>query len=806
MTNHWVDLKNAKLFLIGGSNAAENHVASMRWVQRAKEQGAIVIHVDPRFNRTSTMADIFARVRPGGDIGYLNAVINYLLENKLFDEEYVKTHTNALSILGEDFGFEDGLFSGFDAQKHKYDTSKWSYALDPETHKPLKAETLDDPRTVFSKLKQFFSRYTLEVGEKISGIPAEQIKLIAETMAKHKPGTVMYALGMTQHTVGVQNIRCYGVLQLLLGNIGKPGGGVNALRGEPNVQGACDMAVLYNYMPGYLAYPSHTEPDLKAWTKKCGTFRAKFLVNGLKAWFGEAATPENEFGYGWLPKKNATANYSIFKIFENALEGKVKFLYTIGQNPMVTQPNLKVVAKGLAKLEMLVVQELWDTETSSFWQQPGVDPKSIPTEVLLLPASYFMEKEGSITGSGRLVQWRYAAVDPPGEARRDIEIIDALYKKLRALYRDSSLERDQIFKRTVWAYDDGPSKAEEVLKEINGRDLTTKEFIRKIPDLKADGTTSSGSWILAGVFAEGKNLSKRRDHKTDPSGLGIYPGFAWTWPGNMHILYNRASADKDGKPFDPEHPLVWWDEAKQEWTGYDTPDVAVKTDGPATPNGQRAFRMSAEGVGRLIAVPYKSPDPDIEGMPKDSSGVPVDGPLPEFYEPVESPIANLLHPKVQNNPCLSYPRLKDLQPVGTAKDFPYVLMTSSLAEHWCAGSVTRNVPWLNELVPEPWIELPEQLAQKLDIRTSDLVEVASARGAMTVKAVVTKRMQVMQIDGQEVPIAWMPYNWGFKGLSQGPSTNELTIDAGDPNTWCQESKACLVRISLANRGERGARS
>jgi formate dehydrogenase major subunit len=797
MNNHWVDLKNAKVFLIGGSNTAENHVMAARWITRAKEQGAVVIQVDPRINRTTTLADIFARVRPGGDIAYLGAVIYYILENKLYDEPYVTAHTNALSIMGEEFGFDDGLFAGFDEKTHKYDTHKWEYALDPKTKTPLKAESLDDPRTVFSALKKHYSRYTLEMGEKISGIPAEKIKLIAETFAKNKPGTILYALGMTQHTVGVQNIRCYCILQLLLGNIGVAGGGVNALRGEPNVQGACDMAVLYNYFPGYLSYPGHNEPTLEAWTKNRGTFRAKFLINGLKAWFGDAATAENEYGYGWLPKRNATANYSIFKIFENAIEGKTKFLYLIGQNPRVTQPNLKLVAKGLANLEMLVVQELWETETACFWQAPGVDAKAINTEVILLPATYFMEKDGTISGSGRMVQWRYKAVAPPGDAREDIEIIDAVYKKLRDLYKDSTKERDQIFKRTVWNYDHGPSKAEEVLKEINGRNLVTKEFIKGIGELKADGTTSSGSWIYAGIFAGGKNLTKRRDNKTDPSGLGIYPKFAWTWPGNMHILYNRASADKDGKPFDPKRALVWWDAEKKEWTGHDTPDVPVKTDGPDTPNGQRAFRMNAEGLGRLIAVSYKSPDPDKEGMPKDSSGVPADGPMPEFYEPVESPVANLLHPKVQNNPCLKYPRIKELQPIGTVKDFPYVLMTASFAEHWCAGSTTRNIPWLNELVPEPWIELPEKLAKQLNIKPSDRVKVASARSEITVKAMVTKRMEVMQINGKEVPVVYMPYNWGFKGLSTGPSTNELTIDAGDPNVWCQETKACLVNVTLA---------
>ena len=827
MTNHWLDLKNSKLFLIGGSNAAENHVISMKWVQRAKEQGAKVIHVDPRFNRTSAIADVFARVRPGGDIGYLGAVINYLIETGKYDAEYVKAHTNGLLMAGEDLAFDDGLFNGFNEETHKYDTSKWSYDLDEQSKKPKKAEALDAPGTVFSKLKAHYARYTLEMGERISGIPAAQIQQIADLMWENRPGTIMYALGMTQHTVGVQNIRCYGILQLLLGNIGVPGGGVNALRGEPNVQGSSDMAVLYNYLPGYLSAPNHNEPTLEAWTKKYGTFRAKFLVNGLKAWFGDAATPENDFGYAWLPKKNAGKNYSIFKIFENALEGKTKLLHVMGQNPMVTQPNLKLVTQAMAKLEMLVVQDLWETETACFWQQPGVDAKAIPTEVVMLPAAYFMEKEGTISGSGRLVQWRYEAVKPPGQARGDLDIIDELFQRVRDLYKDSAEPRDLALKNAAWSYG-GPSKAEAVLAEISGKVLRdvvdpkdpTKlllkagDMVKSIPQLQADGSTSSGAWILAGVMAGPKdapNLSKRRDNKSDPSGLGIYPKFAWTWPGNIHILYNRASADASGKPWahlaEKKLQLVWWDEAKKEWAGHDNPDVPVKTDGPDTPNGQRAFRMNAEGVGRLIAVAYKSPQPPPDpkkvlteadrkklALPVDSSGVPNDGPMPEFYEPVESPVSNALHAGRQSNPVLKYPRVKALQPIGAAKDFPYVLMTSSISEHWCGGSTTRNVPWLNELVPEPCVELPEPLAKKLGLRTGDRARVSSARGEIEVKAVVTRRMEVMKIGGQEVNVVWMPYNWGFKGLSTGPSTNYLTIDVGDPNTWCQETKACLVNV------------
>jgi formate dehydrogenase major subunit len=805
MTNHWLDLQNAKVFLIEGSNAAENHVMAMKWIRKAQEKGAIIIHVDPRYNRTSSIADIYARIRPGADIAFLNAMINYILVHKLYDEQYVKLHTNALMISDKQFDFKDGLFEGFDEEKHKYHQEKWGYELGADK-KPAKAKSLDDPRTVFAQLKKFFSRYTLEVGSEVSGVPAETIKKIAETMANNKPGTIMYALGMTQHTVAVQNIRCYGILQMLLGNIGKPGGGVNALRGEPNVQGACDMAVLNNYTPGYLNYPNHNEPTLRTWTENNGTFRRKFLINTLKAWYGDNATADNEYGYGYLPKRNAGKDYSILGIMESALAGRTKMLYVIGQNPMVTNPNLNVTYAALEKLEMLVVQDLWETETACFWHRPGVDPKQIKTEVLLLPAAYFMEKEGTISGSGRLVQWRYAGVNPPGEAKSDLEIFDTLFTKVRELYKNSSDLKDAAILKASWNYP-AKERGEAVLKEIGGFDLTTGQPVNGIADLKDDGTTSSGAWIYAGCFKGGKNLTKRRDSKTDPSGLGMYPNFAWTWPGNMKILYNRASCDEKGQPFDPEHKVVWWDAEQKKWAGVDTPDVPVPTDGPDTPNGQRAFRMNAEGVGRLMAGPYKDPDAkDKDHLPRDASYTPKDGPFPEFYEPVESPTENALHPAVKCNPCLKYPRLKDgKHPIGTVQQFPFVLMTSSMAEHWCAGSTTRNVPWLNELVPEPVVEIPENLAKKLGIATGDHTEVTSARGKVTVKAVVTKRMQTLQINGKEVTIVWMPYNWGFKGLSTGPSTNILTIDAVDPGAGTQETKACLVNVAKASKVEGGAR-
>ena len=747
---------------------------------------------------------MYARIRPGTDAAFLNTMINHVLVHKLYDEDYIVTHTNALFLGNAAFDFKGGLFSGFDEEKYKYDTETWGYQLDGGGH-PRVASSLDDLHCVFARLQQFVSRYTLETGERITGIPATQIQQIAETMAKNRPGAILYALGMTQHTTGVQGIRGFTILQLLLGNVGKPGSGVNALRGEPNVQGACDMGVLNNYMPGYLNYPTHTEPTLAEYVKRNGTGDAKFLVNTLKAFYGDAATPKNDFGYAWLPKRSATKDYGTMSIFESALAGDMKMLWIVGQNPAVTTPNLNLTFDAMAKLEMLVVQEIWETETAAFWRRPGVDPKSISTEVILLPAAFFMEKNGTISNSGGMVQWRHAAVKPPGQAKPDGEIVDLVFRRVRELVKDSTEPRDDIIKKASWTY----TSAEDVLREINGRalrdiagsSLKASDFVTKVADLQADGSTSSGAWIYAGVFSGGVNLTKRRDSRTDPGGLGLYPNFAWTWPNNMRILYNRASCDRHGKPYPGSETIVWWDEQAKRWTGYDVPDVPVLTDGPSTPNGQRAFHLNPEGVGRLFAAVYKDPDPKNPQVPRDVAYVPKDGPLPEMYEPVESPVENVLHPEVKHNPVLKYPRIKSHQPIGGVAEYPYVLMTSTVAEHWCGGSSTRNIPWLNELVPEPMLEMPQSLGAKLAVTTGDWVKITSARGELTVKAVVTPRMKTLQVDGHEVTIVWMPYNWGYQGLSAGPSVNHLTIDAVDPGAGTQETKACLVNVVKVQSGE-----
>ncbi len=485
----------------------------------------------------------------------------------------------------------------------------------------------------------------------------------------------------------------------------------------------------------------------------------------------------------------------------------MKLVWIVGQNPAVTTPNLAMTFAGLDKMETLVLQEIWETETAAFWKRPGADPRSIQTEVFLLPAAFFMEKNGTITNSGGLIQWRNKAVKPPGTALPDGEVVDYVFRRVRDLMHESREPKDDPVKKAAWTY----LSAEDVLKEMNGfalkdlpdANLKAGDLVTKVADLKPDGSTSSGAWLYAGVFAGGVNLSKRRDCTTDPGGLGLYPGFAWTWPNNMRVLYNRASCDREGKPYANSLPIVWWDDEAGKWTGWDVPDVPKITDGPSTPNGVRAFHMNAEGVGRLFAAVYKDPDDSADNkrrdspIPRDVGYVPKDGPLPEMYEPVETPVDNILHPKVKHNPTLKYPRVPAHQPIGTPDKFPYVLMTSTVAEHWCAGSTTRNIPWLNELMPEPTVEMPPALGAKLGVKSGDWVKVSSARGEVTVKAHVTRRMQPIKSNGQEVTVVWMPYNWGFEGLSTGASVNHLTIDATDPGAGTQETKACLVNVAKA---------
>lgn len=797
MTNPWADIQNTHLIWIEGSNLAECHPMGLKNVMAAREKnGAKIVHVDTRFTRTSKVADEFFQVRPGTDIVFMGYIIHQMLETGKFNEEYVRQNTNGACLLREDYRFEDGIFSGYDAGRKAYtNTESWGYALGADG-KPQKAADLFAPHTVMSRLKEHYSRYTLEMVENITGMKAEDVKRAAAIWLENdKPAIIMYALGMTQHTVGVQNIRCFTIMQLLKGNIGIPGGGIIAMRGQPNVQASTDFGIEFNMQPGYLVHPTHKTPDLKSWTDAFGTFRRKWYINMTKAWFGEHATPENGYGFDYGAIRNGNHPDSIYAIFEDAWKGTMHALYLCGQNPQVTNANAGMVHDGLCKMDSLIVQDIFVNETAEFWNRPGDDPGKIQTEVIFLPACSYLEREGTISNSMRLIQWRMQGPKPLGDSKPDYEINDMLWKRIRELYKDSTEKKDEPIQFMKWDYSK-ENYIEDVMKEISGYDVATGRLVNGIGELKDNGETASGMWIYAGYISREGNRTKRRGQE-DPGNIGIFPNYAWAWPDNIHILYNRASCYPDGSPKDKEHPLVWWDAAAGRWTGYDVPDVGNLTAGPDTPDGQKPFRMNGEGIARLFAASYRDKNPD--GVTRDASSTPVDGPVPEFYEPLESPTHNALHKSenAQYNPCIQYPRVPEKQPVGTKDKFPYVLTTSGIAEHWCSGTVTRNIPWLNELVKEPFIELSEQLSGKLGIKAGDKVKVSSARGEVTVKAMVTKRSRPMVINGEETHMVWMPYSWGFKGLSQGPSTNYLTIDALDPNTQEQEFKACLVNIAKA---------
>ncbi len=799
MTNSWTDLQNSRCFLIAGSNCAENHPIAMRWINRARDKGAKIIVVDPRFTRTASQADIFAQIRPGTDIAYLGAIIRHILVNKLYDKDYVLNYTNALYKVSKGYKFDAGLFSGFDAKGKKYSIDTWGYQLGPD-NKPLKADSLEDPDTVFAKLQEHFSRYTFDKAEKITGIPAAKIKEIADTFCQAKPATILYALGMTQHTTAVQGIRSYAIIQLLLGNVGKAGGGINALRGEPNVQGSTDMANLFNSLPGYLPAPIGTDKTLRDYLVRNGSIQEKPLVALLKAWFGQSATKENDYCFNYLPKYNLSVNASMVRIFDLMNKGQFKLLINIGSNSLVSIPNRQMVRAGLAKLDMLVVSDLFEIETAQFWREPGVNPAEIKTEVILLPAAFVYEKDGSLTNSGRWIQWKDAALKPLGESKPDLEVLDSLFRRVRQLYQGSTDPKDEPVLKARWDYGQEPS-ALKVLQEISGYDETTGKLLPTLADyLKAPaGSVSTGCWIYTGVTGNG-NLAARRKNG-DPSGLGLFKDWSYAWPANIRILYNRASCDANGQPVDPERKLVWWDPVARVWSGNDGPDVVDKTKGPDTPEGKQSFRMNPEGVGRLFAAKYTSgmpvtpPADNLSPIGLRPAGLCVDGPLPEFYEPVESPTSNLLHSEVSSNPLVVIPAtVPGIQKVGKPEDFPYVLTTYGVVEHFCAGGVTRNIPVLNELMPGPFAEISKNLAQKIGAQDGDTVEVASARGKLRVRCLVTDRLQTYKVNGKDTETIGIPWGWGFASLSPGPGANELTIGALDPGAGTPEYKACLVNI------------
>ena len=782
MTNHWIDIKNADCIMIIGSNAAENHPISFRWVSKAMENGAKLISVDPRFTRTSARADIYAPIRSGSDIAFVDGVMNYILQNNLYNKDYLVDHTNASFLVDEGFAFEDGLFTGYDQAKRMYKKETWIYQLDADGN-PKKDPTLQDPRCVFQLLKKHLSRYTPEKVSSITGCPSELMVEVAKTYgatgAKDKSGTIMYAMGTTQHTVGTQNVRTYAMLQLLLGNVGVAGGGINALRGESNVQGSTDHALLFHIIPGYLKTPRVEDQTLaqylEHWTPKSNDPKSanwwqhtpKYMVSLLKAFWGDKAQKDNEFCYQYLPKVSANCDH--IALFEAMYDGVIKGLICMGQNPAVAGPNVLKERKALERLDWLIAADLWETETAGFWADPGVDPKNIKTEVFMLPAAASMEKEGSITNSGRWMQWRYTAVHAPGDAKSDLWILDRIAKELKKLYTSEGGAFPDPMVNLNWNYGEGDEPdVHLVAKDINGYDLTTGKLVPSFAKLMDDGTTSSGNWLYCASYTEEGNMAARRGLEDAPNKIGLYPGWAWCWPVNRRIIYNRASCDLQGNPYAPDKWVVKWTGPETKWAG-DVPD------GGWPPGEKYSFIMKPEGHARLFGF----------GL--------ADGPFPEHYEPLEAPVKNAMSSQ-QSNPTIKI-WAGEMDAVGSPDKYPIIATTYRVTEHWQAGQMTRNNPWLVELMPDMFIEMSESLGKAKGIKNGDKVRISTARGHIVAYAVVTNRFKPFKLNGKAYEQIGLPWHFGFKGLAKGDSANRLTPHVGDANTNIPEYKAFLCDVA-----------
>lgn len=795
MTNHWRDIRHADLIMINGANPAEAHPVGFQWLMRAKlDRGAKMIHVDPRFTRTSAVADRHLRIRTGTDVAYFGGLINYVLQNNLYHKEYVEYATNAGLVVKEGYKFNDGLFNGYDPQKRVYDTKAWTYETGADGYATV---DIEHPRSVLNLMREHYSRYTPEMVERITGIPKDQFlevaKLVGETGKPDKVMTIVYAVGLTHHTTGVQLIRSGALLQLLLGNMGRPGGGMNAERGHANIQGNTDNAISWDILPGYLRVPAPGQRNLDDYLEQSASKKLrpnslnffgqnyrKFMVSLLKTWYGDAATKDNEFAFDYLPKPAGNASW--LTIFDQALTGKMEGLMLSGMTATSIGPDSNQVLQALSNLKWLCVMDAYPTTSSEFWTAPGIDPSNVQTEVLLLPTTHWIEKDGSFTNSGRWVQWKEQVLPPEGEARHDHWIIAELFQRVRDLYgQQGGKFQDAVLALALPYRDPRKPELDEIAQEINGRDLTTGKRLETFAALKDDGSTTAGDWIYTGHYPESGNLAKRRDgvqdpKKNDPTGMDFYPGWAWSWPVNRRVLYNRASADPQGRPWDPQRPGIRWDSAAGKWVG-DVPDYPAGAD-PSKPDAPLPFIMTGEGTGRLF-----------------SNGV-ADGPFPEHYEPIESPVDNPLHPTVSTTPVAFLYDAAAGRPsrFGTAAEFPYVATSYRLTEH--EHYVTQHVEHLVQLQPEAFVEIPAELAREKGIESGDKVRVSSKRGKLEVRAVVTKRLGPLQVDGKTIYQIGIPIHWGFVGINTGQHwlANALTPFVGDASSRTPEFKAFLVNI------------
>lgn len=838
MTTHWCDFQNADVIMNIGSNSVENHPVSAKWLNKAHERGAKWIVVDPRYTRTAEMADIYCPIRPGTDIAFYGGLYNYIIEHDLWQHEYVLNYTNASYLLDPGYAFDPatGLFSGWDEETGTYDVSTWHYQVEeevewdtseggayawavaegvPEFTPPVKEvpkrdETLEDPMCVWQQFKQHYSRYDMDTVCSICGMDRATLELVystyASTGAPEKSGVILYALGQTQHTYGAQNTRAMSVLQLLLGNVGVAGGGVAALRGEPNVQGATDMGMLVNEHPAYLKWPNTTgRKSLRDWlqneTYSDGyyTNKPKFLVSSLKEWWGENATVDNDYGYDWWPKvpsEVGAQDYSHISTFELMTQGVIKGYFNWGMNPCHSAPNAGNARRSMANLDWLVVVDQVPTEAATFWKAPDMSPADVQTEVYYLPCALIYEKPGTILNSGRWLQWRYQAVEPWEEAKPDYEIVDLLWREIVRLYEEEGGANPDPILMTKWDYYvDGKIDPRPVAWALNGYrvegsscDTTSDDpqvdLCAGYSELAADGSTACAMWIYSGFYSNSEapldpaqQPIARRDN-SDPSGLGLYSNWAYAWPNNRRILYNRASADPEGKPWNPDKVLVEW--TGSEWNQVDVGDFTTASNGEPVPPNNNAFFMLWEQNARLESY----------GM--------VDAPLPEHYEPFETPLSSNIMNGSLNNPVFlgkNYESTKQ----GTVEEYPIVATTYSVTEHWQTGGQSRACPALVEAMPTQFVEISEELAAEKGIASGDKVRVWNNRGSVVVDAVVTKRFKPLLVNGALQHQVGLTHHYGWAGLfgTSDSMVNDLTPNVGDPNSQTPEYKAFLVDIEKA---------
>jgi formate dehydrogenase major subunit len=812
-----------------GANMAENHPVGFRFVMKAKERGATIIHIDPRFSRTSAMSDMHVPLRVGTDLVFLGALVNYVIQHEKYFKEYILHYTNASTLVTPEFKDTedlDGLFSGYVPEEHSYNFDTWQYAgqetstaptdhhsqtAEPRTQHvgqqdgPLQTDpTLQDPHCVFQLVKRHFSRYTPEMVERACGVPQELFLKVAEAITansgRERTTAFCYAVAWTQHTVGTQMISCCALLQLLLGNIGRPGGGILALRGHSTIQGSTDIPTLYNLLPGYLTMPNthqnhgSLQDYLQEETPEKGAWHSMpaYVISLLKAYYGDAATPENGFAYDLLPK--ISDDYSFQPMLLMMKDGIIKGLFCMGQNPAVGGQNAGLAREALANLDWLVVRDVHEIETAAFWydspevRRGELRPQDIKTEIFFLPAAVGAEKEGSFTNTQRLVQWHDKAVEPPGDCRSEGWFMYHLGKRLKELYRGDTSPRGRQIDALTWNYPVQGVFAEPdldiVVKEINGYTLADGRPVKDMSALRDDGSTACGCWIYSGIMPEeGKNLARSR--KGDDR-AALEWGFAW--PANRRILYNRASADPAGTPWSERKKLIWWDAERGEWTGYDVPDF---------PRTKRPDYQPPPDAKGLEAHPGDAPFlnmADGKGWLYSATGL-RDGPLPTHYEPMETPVGNLLYPQQPRSPVARTFQRPDnpYHEIGDPR-FPYAITTYRLTEHHTAGGMSRWVPWLAELQPQGFIEISPELAAELGIDNGDWVTVSTLRGEAEARALVTERIEPLMIEGKTVHQIGMPWHFGFGGIAQGGIANNLSAIVEDPNSRIHDSKSFTCNL------------